>query len=438
MNLYINIEIFNREFLSKLLISMESASNGINAYLGRIKPYLLRGFFEPGVILLKSITPTPARLKELKYYKIKNFIVTSLDEEVGLIDINPNEYLLSRYSNQSVELTDKIFTWGKFDYDNLSKKFKKYKKKFVLSGNPRVDFWRKDFDFYFKKKKLNHKNFIFFSLNFSFLIPKEEFNRYLIFLKESEYVKRGYPVNRIKKTKKDSYRMFKEFSKLIIALSKKNNLKIVVRPHPSDPINNYNFLKKYKNIVVSKKGSISEWIYYSRLVIHSGCTGGFESSIRGYPTINYKPFKSTHGHEYANNFSKKIESLDKCIKFIDKELKKDLVIDKTKLKNIKERSINVLSKNPAYKIIAHQFLKLLKEKKFDFPNNNFLLKIRFSLRDLRSSILGLRYGDERKFTYFKKDEILRDFEILKNLNPKYQKLKINFLKKDIIQIKRID
>ncbi len=417
---------------------MESASNGINAYLGRIKPYILRGFFAPGVILLKSITPTPTRLKELRYYKTKNFVTTSLDEEVGLIDKDPKEYLLSRYSNQSVELTDKIFTWGKFDYDNLSKKFKKHKKKFVLSGNPRVDFWRKDFDFYYKKKKSNHKNYIFFSLNFSFLIPKEEFNKYLIFLKESEYVNRGYPVDRIKKTKKDSYRMFKEFSKLIIALSKKNNYKIVVRPHPSDPIDNYNFLKKYKNIEVSKKGSISEWIYYSRLVIHSGCTGGFESSIRGYPTINYRPFESTHGHEYANNFSKKIKSMGKCIKFIDRELKKDLTIDKTKLKKIKDRSINILSKKPAYKIIADQLLKLLKEKKFNFSNNNFLLKIKFSLRDLRSSILGLKYGDERKFTFFKKDEILRDFEILKNLNPKYKKLKIIFLKKDIIQIKRID
>ena len=96
--------------------------------------------------------------------------------------------------------------------------------------------------------------------------------------------------------------MLKEFSKLIIALSKKTNLKIIVRPHPTDPLSNYNFLKKYKNIEVNNKGSISEWIYNSRLVIHSGCTGGFESSVRGYPTISYTPFKSTHGHKYARYF----------------------------------------------------------------------------------------------------------------------------------------
>ena len=52
MNLYVYIEILNREFLSKLIISMESASKGINVYLGRIKPYLERDFFVPGVICL--------------------------------------------------------------------------------------------------------------------------------------------------------------------------------------------------------------------------------------------------------------------------------------------------------------------------------------------------------------------------------------------------
>ena len=153
MNLYLHIEIYNREFQSKLLIAMESASKGMQVYVGRLKEYLLRDFFVPGIVHFKSITPSDRRLKELKFFKKKNFIVTSLDEEVGLINPN-NKYLVSRYSNESVELTDRVFAWGKFDYDNLSNKFKKYKKKIILSGNPRLDYWRKDFDFFYKKKKI--------------------------------------------------------------------------------------------------------------------------------------------------------------------------------------------------------------------------------------------------------------------------------------------
>ena len=151
MNLYLHIEVHNREFQSKLLIAMESASKGIQVYVGRVKEYLLRDFFVPGIIHYKSITPSDNRLKELRLFKKKNFIITSLDEEVGLVEKNSN-YLKERYSNKSLEMTDRVFTWGKFDYDNLSNKFKKHKKKFIKSGNPRIDFWRKDFEFFLKKK----------------------------------------------------------------------------------------------------------------------------------------------------------------------------------------------------------------------------------------------------------------------------------------------
>ena len=128
MNLYINVEILNREFQSKLLVAMESASKGIKVYMGRLTPYLMRDFFVPGIVLLKSITPSPSRLEELKYYRRNNFIVTSLDEEVGLVEHN-KKYLNLRYSNKSLDLTDRVFTWGKFDYDNLTNRFKKHKKK---------------------------------------------------------------------------------------------------------------------------------------------------------------------------------------------------------------------------------------------------------------------------------------------------------------------
>ena len=88
MNLYLPIEILNREFYSKLLIGMESASKGINVYIGRLKEYLLRDFFDPGIIIYKSITPSDQRLEELKFFKNKKFIITSLDEEDGLINAN--------------------------------------------------------------------------------------------------------------------------------------------------------------------------------------------------------------------------------------------------------------------------------------------------------------------------------------------------------------
>ena len=435
MNLYINIEILNREFQSKLLIAMESASKGIKVYMGRLKPYLMRDFFVPGIVLLKSITPSSNRLEELKYYKKNNFIVTSLDEEVGLINLN-KKYLKLRYSNESLELTDRVFAWGKFDYDNLTNKFKKHKNKFILSGNPRLDYWRKDFNFFFKSKKFKYNNFILFSFNFK-LLSEKKFKSYLQFLKDAGYLNRGFTTTHFINGRKDIFKMFKEFSKLIAALSKKTDLKIIVRPHPADELKNYNFLKRLKNVNVINEGNISEWIYHAKIVVHSGCTGGLEASIRGLPTITYRPFTSAHGHKFADKYSIKTKTISECLNAIQKTIKKNYKIKKVNLKDFKSRAHNILTNKPGYKIIADEFVKLMKVSKIKDQNNDFFLNFKFKSRDIRSKLLNLEYGNI-KFTFFDRGEIAETFEILKKKDPKFKDLSLNLIKKDIIQIKKSD
>ena len=432
MNLYLNLEILNREFHSKLLIAMECASRGMNVYLGRLKPYIMRDFFAPGIILDKSITPSPTRLKEMEYCKKKNFIYTSLDEEAGLVN-RDNNYVKERYSNDSLKLASKVFCWGKWDYDNLSNKYNNHKKKFIISGNPRVDFWRKDFDFFYKKRKLQHSNYILFSLNF-LMISKSKFDEIHKILQKNKYVDRGITIKQLKKSQQDNNRIHKKFSKLITTLATKTNERIIVRPHPTDPISNFDFLKKYKNISVTKQGTISECIHHAKIVIHSGSSGGLESSIRGVPTISYSPFNSSHGHKLADSFSIKTGSLNECIKLIQKLTKNQLKVKKNNIKNIKYRAHNIFSQKAGYKIIAEEFLKLQKIAKFEKKNNNLALKFKFQLRDFRTKILNYKYGNI-KFSTFEKDDTLKVFEIWKELNPKYNDLSINFIKKDIIYVK---
>ena len=433
MNLYLHIEILNREFQSKLLIAMESASKGMKVYLGRLKPYLMRDFFLPGIILHKSITPSKSRLDELKDYKKKNFIVTSLDEEVGLVNNNPKKYIKLRYSKESLEFSDRVFTWGKFDYDNLCKAFQKYKNKFILSGNPRLDFWRKDFDFFFKKKKVEYKDYILFSFNFR-LLSKAELEERYEFLKKTNYINRGISINYQKKINDDMFRMYKEFSKLIKVLSKKTNLTIIVRPHPVDKLKNYDNLKKYRNVKVIKKGSISEWIHNAKIVVHSSCAGGLEASVRGKPTISYLPFHSVHGHKFSDKFSIKTKNIKQCLDIIRKIVNNNIKIKKANLKDIETRAYNLASEMPGYKKIVDEFKKFQKIKKIMKKNNDFILKFKFKIRDLRSKILNYKYGNE-KFSIFEKEETLKVFEILKKLNPKYNDLSVDFIKKDIIYIK---
>ena len=89
----------------------------------------------------------------------------------------------------------------------------------------------------------------------------------------------------------------------------------------------------------------------------------------------------------------------------------------------------------SYKIIVDEFIKLMKLKENKNNNNDLFLKLVFKIREFRTKVLNYNYGN-RKFSTFDKKETLEIFQILKELNPRFDDLSIDFLKKDIIYIKK--
>ena len=127
MNIYIIVEIKKREFLSRLLLGLEAAINGHQVYLGNISQLLDNNLLNPGLIHHKSLTPNKKRINELYELRKKNFLVTSQDEEVGHVNIHAREYVSTRYGKRTLGLADYLFTWGKFDYNNLNTQILKIK-----------------------------------------------------------------------------------------------------------------------------------------------------------------------------------------------------------------------------------------------------------------------------------------------------------------------
>ena len=157
MNIYLFLEVKNRELASKFLLGMESAKRGHDVYVGDVRPYINRNLFKPGIFHHKSLTPAEHRVKQLKNLKKNKFKITSQDEEAGNLNDHPNEFTSIRYGKNTLSLVDRIFTWGKFDHQSLSKKYPKFKNKFINSGNPRVDFWKKKNSKFYKSNLINHK-----------------------------------------------------------------------------------------------------------------------------------------------------------------------------------------------------------------------------------------------------------------------------------------
>tara|TARA_B100000575_G_scaffold247806_1_gene213440 strand:+ start:13208 stop:14524 length:1317 start_codon:yes stop_codon:yes gene_type:complete len=433
MNVYLNLEIEKRELPAKILLALDSALKGNEVFVGRLMPYLLRNFFCPGIVHFKSITPGNSRINELKFFRDRKYLTTTIDEEHGIIDIKP-DYTKWRFSEVTLNLIDKVFNWGDFDYQNLIKEYPKYKKKFLKSGNPRIDLWRQDFKKYYKLiSNINIKDYIFFSTNFE-CFSRVPLKKVINFHNKAGYFKRGLTKKSLIRDFKESEIIFRGYKKAMINLSLKFIDKIIViRPHPRDDIQKWKqIFKNYENIIITSEGYLSDWIERSKVVVHYGCTGGLEASVRDKFTISYNPVKNLKSEKrYSDSLSKKVFNEKELINKIEKVFMSKSKLKKNIHKSFLKRAINFSHvSEPSYKLITGYWQK--NAKKFKKKNRLWFLKINFFLRDLRMKLLLKKYGNH-KFSFFNKDEVKEIIERLKHVDKKFDKVSVDFIKKDILR-----
>ena len=433
MNIYVVVELKKREFIPKLLLSLEAAMNNHVVYLGNINELLKKNNLNPGLLHHKSITPVSSKLSLMKKLKKNKFIISSLDEEVGGVSVNAKEYVKIRYGNSTLNLADIIFTWGKFDYTNLTKNYKKFERKIFNSGNPRVDLWRQDFQKYYGSRK---KKFILISSNYNFLFGHHSLIDQYKRKKNLDYFKRGesekFYFGRIKKEAV----LIEHLIITLKNLSKRfKSKKFLFRPHPEENVDSWKCIfDDCKNIKVSNAGSLSDIMNKAEIVLHNGCTGGLESAIRKIPTISYMPVKNmSAGHPLANEVSSIVKTEKQLIKKIESIFKSK---KKHSLNKIAEKEINYRYENlknmPAYKNIVQTW------NRFDNPelslkNNDFVLK-NFSLNKKLKKKLSFRPYKNYKFEPFTKNEINEIKNKLIKINPKFKKIFVKIIGDDLLKI----
>ena len=438
MNIYISIELKKRELSSRLLLALEAAKRGHDVYLGEVTPYLNRNIFEPGIVHLKSLTPTSQRISQLKEFKNKNFFCTSQDEESGHTNDDPKQYINLRYGKKTIELSEKIFTWGKFDYHNLIKEYSKFKKKFSNTGNPRIDFWKEKNKGYFNKNSIHLKDFILVSSNFETICGHRNLPNTIAWLRDLGYFGRGLTEEGIIERASKEHLIFDDFVKLIKKVSTTfPRKKIVFRPHPIEKVSDWKkIFFSYKNILVDNSNGIADWITNSSLVIHNGCTGGLEAALRNKNVISFSPKGLNIGHKLSNLVSQNFTNIDDAIKGIKKSFqKKSKNKYEKKKEKVKKRFENYYNLD-AYLSIVNEWEKINKK---DLNNKNNINKVRvFSkLKEIKSNFKKNKKGSY-KFSSFTPYEIGILHKKISKIDKNFEDIKIDKISGKLLRIyKRI-
>ena len=137
MNLYIPIEVKNRELYAKVFLAIHAAREGFNVFLGRknelnqLIPSMPTGIYY-GLGAFENFRQFYARLQQLGF-------TVAVNEEEGLVTYSDDMYIDMRVSGATLHHIDAMFTWGAENQRVLAQAFPKFAQKFHVTGNPRFD-----------------------------------------------------------------------------------------------------------------------------------------------------------------------------------------------------------------------------------------------------------------------------------------------------------
>ena len=388
------MEMVKRELQGNLLLTIVSLKKYFNVYISdtnTFKYLLKKNLINPGIIHTKSITDGEVKSKFHQQLFKKNFLITAIDEEHGVIDdFNYKEYFLTnRISNKELSKVAAFFCWGKLDYMNLRKYFVKSKNKFHLTGSPRVDIWKKKVNFIKSKRKnkIFDKPYILICTNFSYANNINSYREIIYQKKRKGYYDRS---PKLLKENQDFYpyqkKLIIKFVELINNLTKEfPNYNFCVRPHPVENINYWHKkLHKKKNLFITNERESSFWIKNCKLMIQSGCTTGCEGVISNKFVVNYIPVKYKGFGDFLKKVSLNIKNPDEIYDII-KNFKK-INFKRSKYQKILNERIKFKGKRLAVENISNVWVELSK-KIFFFNNNNLLIGLNLIIYENFKSIL---------------------------------------------------
>ena len=319
------MEVKVRELEGRLLLGLAAAERGhsvVLAHKSAIHSLLREDKLRPGIYHDKSLTPGQTRIARCETLCRRGFSITSSDEEGGLLDEDYEGFAQERYSESTLRYASLVFSWGKHDYNSLVRIYPKFKDRFALTGNPRVDFWRRDMSAYYAEPKLDGvAQFVLIASNLGTAL---NMNRVWSLAKnvraktcclDGEKMRQEFRTYRACAFELE---MLPHFIQAIRSLAVAYpQVTFVVRPHPMEAEGAWQaMIGEISNVRVCRTGSISHWIRSALALIHNGCTSALEAAACGTPVITFRPNKSELERDIPNRMGREAYDCDGLVQIL--------------------------------------------------------------------------------------------------------------------------
>jgi surface carbohydrate biosynthesis protein len=426
INLYIPIEVKNRELHAKILLAKHAAERGFNVILGRkndlndLVVHMPAGIYF-GLGAFENFKHFYAKLKRQGFAIVVN-------EEEGLVTYSDKMYVDMRVSGATLEHIDELFTWGVENQRVLSDAFPEFSKKFKVTGNPRFDLLKPQNQRVYSAEMNDiadkYGRFVLVCTSFSSINHFDKNLDYLQSLIDKKTLRSKESIENFKRYREIKKATFNSFLEAIPKLAAVNSsINIVIRPHPSENIEIYKvYEEKFSNVHVDNRFSVHPWIIMADALVHHYCTTSIEALAVNTPRFALRPVRDALSEkEIPFSCSTECASVDTLIEQISGCLETGKVNWKVKpltqdyscyVSNIGDRLAAAAIVDSMSRLLNSEGLQINKNH-FTFHAGMLLAKIRYMAKKiLRSAIRregkNLHYVNH-KFMSLSYDEVVNIF-----------------------------
>jgi surface carbohydrate biosynthesis protein len=297
--LIIPVENQVRELDPKLLLACVAARRGFPSVIGDLRDIDFRiASFPRSLYLCKSMT-----VRNLKMFHIMRLLgheIVTWDEE-ALVHLPAEIYYSRRLSPAAIRYVSHLFAWGE-DNADLWRQYPALPPgaPIHVTGNPRNDLLRPALHAFYEREvqeiRSRHRDFILVNTNFNHVnafYPEQ--NLFVAVKRPGEQPRfgkaaQGMPHDYAEGLREHKQAIFEAFQRLIPELERTfPDLKIVVRPHPTESQDVYRRIaSQCKRVEVTNEGNVVPWLLATRALIHNGCTTGVEAFVLRVPAVSYR------------------------------------------------------------------------------------------------------------------------------------------------------
>ena len=389
--IFLPMEVFAREYLGKLALSVELLRNDFEVVIGH--NHLVRSLAldsKKGSIFYEIKGESSANMPHLLALKKKGICIVGQDEEAGISYSNFTDFIKFRPEVNNIDKFDSFFLWGE---DDLSfYRTKSQNSQLLATGSPRSIFWGNFGRIFYESRKFQDERIVG---NYLLLITNLGVKNPLGSLKDSKRFSElsGYPDSYQKYMKErgdwenHAYKNVVRIVKTILALT---SYRIVLRPHPAENMSNWE--KEFQGeprVLISKLDNSIPVILGAEHVLHSGSTTGLESLLCNKSTISYNKIIGNDLFEMVSDrFSISPESVSQLVELLNSG---EQYLAKHGFEDLIKRKITMHSNIEVLKLQASAISKT--QSKFDLNDSSQIEDSNQNKKSVsRRLIQRIRYG----------------------------------------------